>query len=62
MDLESEDDSGPETLTVNPYPLEGIYKDERDRSRCVRRIACALKPSALTTRVPSSLSQDHGVA
>lgn len=32
MDLESEDD-GPQPSTVNPYPLEGRFKDERDRER-----------------------------
>ena len=32
-DAEGSDDG---ELLVNPYPVEGIYKDNADRERCVR--------------------------
>ena len=33
MDLESEDDGPSTSTTLNPYPLEGRFKDEADRQR-----------------------------
>ena len=49
MDSDSDSSIESEDEVVDPYPLEGKYKDEADKRECVSGTFCPVLPVSLSS-------------